>query len=131
MKSVSLTSKQLEILILLYRFRFLDRYHIQRFLDHKQPRRTNSWLKDLTEKGLVGRIYSRKFGENTKPSVYYLNTKARWVLKGKEEIKEEINEPLLNRIYREKHRSKRFIDHNLFLADIYFYLQTRSEENSL
>lgn len=76
-------------------------------------------MKDLTEKRLVGRIYSRKFGENTKPAIYFLDIKARQVLKDKEEI----NNSLLNRIYREKSRSKRFIGHNLFLADIYFHLE--------
>jgi len=68
----------------------------------------------------VGRIYSKKFGENIKPAIYYLNTDARKVLKDKENI----NTSLLNRIYREKTRSKRFINHNLFLADTYFHLES-------
>jgi hypothetical protein len=119
MKSVSLTSKQLEILTLLYRFRFLNTKHIQKFLNHKRPRKTNSWMKDLSEKKLVGRIYSRKFGENTRPAIYFLDTKARKILKESEGV----NQRLLSRIYREKGRSKRFIDQNLFLADIYFHLE--------
>ncbi len=124
MKSLSVTDRQVEILTLLYRFRFLDRHHIQKFLGHKQPRRTNSWLKDLSEKKLVGRIYSKKFGENTKPAIYFLNLKARQVLKEQKDV----NKSLLNRIYREKSRSKRFIDHSLFLADIYHYLKIAASE---
>jgi len=119
------TSKQIEILILLYRFRFLNRYHIQNFLNHKDYSRINSWLKDLVEKRFIGRIYSRKFGENTKPAVYFLDTKVIQVLKEQKDI----NKLLLNRIYREKLRSKSFIKHNLFLADIYFYLNSLASEN--
>ena len=112
------TSKQIEILILLYRFRFLNRRHLQKFLHHQDPRRINAWLKDLTEKKYLGRIYSRKFGENIQPAIYYLKSKAAGVLKKEPKI----NKSLLNRIYRENLRSRKFINHCLFLADIYFHL---------
>ncbi|HUV43005.1 MAG TPA: replication-relaxation family protein [Patescibacteria group bacterium] len=112
------TSKQIEILTLLYRFRFLNRHHLQKFLNHQNPGRINAWLKELTEKKYLGRIYSRKFGENIQPAIYYLKSKAAGVLRKEPEI----NQALLNRIYRENLRSRKFINHCLFLADIYFHL---------
>lgn len=120
-----LTPKQTEILILLHRFRFLNRLQIQKFLKHKHSPRVNTWLKKLTEKKYLGRIYSRRFGENTRPAVYYLKSKAINVLKNQPDI----NKLLLNRIYRENLRSGKFINHCLFLADIYFHLLRLCAEN--
>lgn len=125
METTSITPKQSDILLLIYRFRFLDRKHIQQFLNHKDPRRIKSWLKDLADKKILGRKYSRKLGENIKPAVYFLSTKSKRIL----EDKEEVEEKLLNRVYREKARSQKFIDHNLFLADIYFYLNSLAQQN--
>ncbi|MFC1711174.1 replication-relaxation family protein [Patescibacteria group bacterium] len=113
-----LTAKQIAILILLYRFRFLNRLQIQQFLKHKHSSRVNTWLKYLTENNYLGRIYYREFGKNTIPAVYFLKSKSAGVLKEEKGV----NKPLLNRIYREHLRSDKFITHCLFLADIYFHL---------
>lgn len=114
-----ITPKQLEILVLLYRFRFLNRIHIQTILNHKDPKRINTWLKDLTNQNIIGRIYSTKLAENTKPAIYFLHGKSKEFL-----IHEDgVNESLFQRLYREKNRSPRFIDHNLILADFYLHLQ--------
>ena len=72
MKLPKLTTKQAEILTLLYRYRFLNRIQIQQLMGHKDYRRINAWLKDLTEKEYVNRIYSTHFLEKTKPATYYL-----------------------------------------------------------
>jgi len=116
-----ITPKQLEILLLLYRFRFLNRTHIQKFLNHKDPRRINTWLKDLTERNIIGQRYSRKLLANTKPAIYHLSTKSRKILL----TQRGINEKLLKRVYREKTRSERLIRHCLLVADIYFFLEKK------
>ena len=126
MEAPSITPKQLDILLLIYRFRFLDRKHIQQFLNHKDPRRIKSWLKDLMDKKILGRKYSRKLGENIKPAVYFLSTKSKRILEGREKTEEK----LLNRVYRERTRSRKFIDHHLFLANVYFYLTTLTQQNN-
>ncbi len=125
MDNLKVTPKQLEILLLLYRFRFLDRTHIQRFLNHKDPRRINTWLKDLTDRNFVGRRYSNKLKDNTQPALYFLATKSRKLLLDEETTSEK----LLKRVYREKTRSERLIDHCLLLANIYFYLQKQSKQS--
>ncbi len=125
MEATSITPKQLDILFLIYRFRFLDRKHIQQFLNHKDPRRIKSWLKDLVDKKVLGRKYSRKLGENIKPAVYFLSTKSKRIL----EVRQETEEKLLKRVYREKARSQKFINHHLFLTDVYFYLSSLTQKN--
>ena len=95
------TPKQLNILLLLYRFRFLNRIQIQKLLNHKDPRRINTWLKDLTGKTIIGRHYSTKLKENTKPAIYYLMTKSKSLLIDQNGVD---NKLLLKRIYREKIR---------------------------
>ncbi len=71
------TGKQELILLLLYIFRFLNSRQIQEFLGHKDHRRINSWLKDLTEKEYVVRDFKPIFGTLTKPATYYLTALGR------------------------------------------------------
>lgn len=127
MTEMKITSKQLEILILLYRFRFLNRIQIQTILNHKDYRRINAWLKDLTNKKIIDRFYSKKLKENTKPAIYFLITKSKEILKDNPKI----NEKLLKRAYREKYRSQRFISHHIFLADFYLNLLKNIKDEKL
>ncbi len=60
-KQQTITKKQETIISLLFRFRFLDRAQIQKFLNHKDEARINEWLKDLTEKEYINRSFIRKF----------------------------------------------------------------------
>ena len=119
------TPKQLEILLLLYRFRFLNRIQIQQLLNHKDPRRINTWLKDLTERNIIGRKYSKKLLDNTKPAIYHLATKSRKILLNHPDTSEK----LLKRVYQEKTRSEKLIRHCLLVADIYFLLKKETKIN--
>jgi hypothetical protein len=123
MENLKLTPKQLKILLLLYRFRFLNRIQIQQFLNHKNHRRIIAWLNDLTDKNIIGRKYSRKLKDN-KPAIYYLATKSRKILLEHPDT----NEKILKRVYRDKTRSKRLIKHCMLVANIYFYLEKQSQE---
>lgn len=124
MKKSDITPKQLAILILLYRFRFLNSKQIQMLLNHKNPVRSHAWLSDLVNKGYIKGHYDRgTFGENTKPTLFHLLPLSRKVLKNLEECEESI----LNLIYKDGKRSQRFIDHCLLLADIYLKYRKESE----
>ena len=59
MQHESITKKQIEILLLLYIFRFLHTYQIQKLLNHKKPNQIKVWLKNLTEKEYLNRDYNR------------------------------------------------------------------------
>lgn len=122
MEKIKITPKQHEILILLYRYRFLNRKQIQKFLNHKYPRRINSWLKDMTDKKIISRKYSYKLKENTKPAIYHLSSGSKKIL-----LKDDqVNKNLIDRVYQEKNRSKKFINRCLLTADIFFHLKDQS-----
>ncbi len=126
MKTLQITDKQLEILILLYRFRFLNRHHIQKMLHHKKHSLINSWLKDLTDKHIIGRIYSEKLKDNTVPAIYHLDTKAISILKEQDSI----DPTVLKKAYRDKTRSEKLREHCLFIADIYLKFQQSTDQNN-
>lgn len=111
-----LTSKQSEILILLYRFRFLNREHLQKLFNHKYRSRILAWLNELTEKKYIRKYYDKKFGSSS--SVYSLDRAGRKYLKANPEVKTSC----LDRVWREANLSAEFRNHCLFLADIYLSL---------
>ena len=115
MKTLQITDKQLEILILLYRFRFLNRHHIQKMLHHKKHSLINTWLKDLTDKHIIGRINSEKLKDNTVPAIYHLDSKAISILKEQDTI----DTTVLKIAYRDRTRSEKLREHCLLVADIY------------
>lgn len=123
MLTTIITTKQLEILLLLYKFRFLNRQQIQTIMNHKTFNRVNAWLANLTEKNLISRTYSKKVGENVKPAVYFLNPKSRQILKDHPDVVAA----QLNRIYQEKNRSPYFREKSMFLADIYLNLKSQTD----
>ena len=120
MKLSSITNKQQEILKLLYRYRFLNRIQIQQLMNHKDKKRIIAWLRDLRDKNYVEWIYSTDFVEKTKPAIYYLG------LNGIRYLKTLVRDdgsgdvyPLeeLRKRYKEKDRSRSFIDRSLLVAD--------------
>ena len=107
-----LTTKQAEILKLLYKYRYLDRIQIQKTLQHKDKRRILAWLKDLRDKHYVEWIYSTDFIEKTKPAIYYLGINGIRHLKALDEYPiEEVRKR-----YKDDNRSRTFIDRSLAIA---------------
>ena len=81
-------------------------------MKHKDKKTINLWLKDLTEKRYVNRIYSDHFLEKTKPAIYYLGINGIRHLKTADEY--PIEE--LRKRYREHERSQGFIDRSILVA---------------
>ena len=121
-----MTKRKEEILNYLYIFRFLSRIQTQTLLGHKYPNRIIIWLNELTKDGYVRRYYDSK--KVTISAIYSLGLKGRKYLK--ENKTEEINEELLNRVWRENKLSIQFREHCLFIADCYLSLLKSCEENS-
>lgn len=117
MQKQTITPKQLEILKLIYRYRFLNRIQIQKFLNHKNKKNINTWLKDLTDKQILGRHYTNTIKENTKPAIYYLIAKSKQFLI----TDPDINQDVLKRLYRDKNASQKLMNHSVLLADYYFH----------
>lgn len=115
-----ITKKQEEIVNLVLKFRFINRKQVQKILCHKDSHRINAWLKDLVEKKYLGRIYSHKLLENTKPAIYYLdNMGILWVKKQREGNYDDRETKLVKKFYADKKASQIFIDHSVFLCDLY------------
>jgi hypothetical protein len=121
----NLTSKQYQILILLYRYRFLNRPQIQQMMNHKDKKRINSWLKGLKDKKIIGCIYTRELTANNSAAIYHLATKSRNILLNDDTTDARV----LKRVYREKHRSKRLVNHSLLTADINLLLNQQLKED--
>lgn len=124
----TITDKQKEIVDLVFQFRFINRHQIQRLFNHKDARRINTWLRDLVSKRYLGRIYSHKLLENTKPAIYYLsNTGIIYQRYRKGEEYQVENEQLefkhMKKFYDDKHASKTFITHCVTIAEFYTQLK--------
>ena len=128
MKTKTLTPKQQEILLLLYRSRFLTRNQLQALLNHKDHRRINSWLKDLHSKKYIHKISDEtSFIGRMTPGLYTLAAKSKQILKDHEECQEEV----LARITRKKQYSSTFIESYLLVTDLYLWLSSQVKKMKL
>jgi hypothetical protein len=114
-KQTQLTQRQTDILLLLYRFRFLTRPQIQKLLHHKHHRQVIQWLNELTEHHYVRKYYDKKSA--VIPAMYSLGRNSRTVLKkaGKQASQ-------LKRIQWEENYSKAFREKCIQIADLYLLL---------
>ncbi|MCL4384552.1 replication-relaxation family protein [Patescibacteria group bacterium] len=122
----SITKQQLSILHHLLRFRFLTRIQIQTLLNHKHPGQINKWLKNLSDKHLIYKIYDKTFPDNTKPAVYCLDKKCITFLNQQNEI----DSLLIKRIYKDKKRTKRFINHSIVIANLFIKVSEQFNDNN-
>jgi hypothetical protein len=114
-----ITKKQETILTLIFTFRFINSKQIQEFLQHKDHRRINSWLKDLTEKEYIERYFKPVFGTLTKPAVYYLAQKGRDYIRS---VYGNWNRQYLARLREDRKRSKGFRIRCQIVADCFLIL---------
>lgn len=126
-----ITNKQREIIELLFVFRFLNRVQIQYLMNHKDKKRTITWLKDLRDKDYVNWIYSDHFLEKTKPAIYYLGVNGIRYLRTIEDTEgnQYYPETELRKRYREHDRSRGFIDRSILTADCYIKLKQKTSQN--
>lgn len=123
-QTLKLKDRQLEILTLLYRFRFLNRPQIQKLLNHKNHTLVINWLNSLVKTKHIVSDFKRQLGNV--PTVYFLGTNGR-----KELIKrDDINQKLLKRVYQEKKASLAFRNHCMLLADTYISLLSLTQKNN-
>jgi hypothetical protein len=122
-----ITSKQREIINLLYQYRFLNRIQIQEFLRHKDKKTINVWLKDLKAKGYIDWIYEPDdFALKTRPAIYYIS------LAGIRHLKDNSDHPLeeIRKRYRESTRSQSFVDRCVLIAETCLVLERARDEVS-
>ena len=121
-----ISKQQTRIIYFLYKFRYLHTKQIQQLLQHKDPQRTQEWVKNLRELGFI-RLYKepQTFKEHALPFVYRLGLKGRAILK---------NDPacdmrVLKKIYKKKELSELFVDRCLAIADLYLFFQSQTKKD--
>jgi len=120
----TLTTKQTEILKLLYTYRFLTRPQLQKLLNHKDKRRIISWLKDLRDNQFIDWKYNATdFIEKTKPAIYFLS------LGGIRYLRATGNYPNseLRKRYKDKDCTDGFVGHCLLIVDCCTALQAKND----
>lgn len=135
MKLPKLTTKQQDIIELLYRYRFLNRIQIQKLMGHKDKRRVLSWLKDLRDKDYAEWIYSTDFMEKTKPAIYYVGINGVRYLKTVQWDNNGTLAPFypieeVRKRYKDSERSRTFIDRSMLIADCCISLEEANTGNS-
>lgn len=117
------TDKQKQIISFLFKFRFLTVNQLLKYFHHKDPHRIKEWLTDLKEKKYISVIEDKT--DPTKPHIFCLSTKAKYIMES-----EDYDGKFLDRLYKEKDLSENFINHCLFIFDIYLYFLSQKEKNS-
>lgn len=103
-----------QILILIYKLRYLTQPQIQKLMNHKYHSNIYTWLNFL-----VTNKYLKKYSQTPFSSelpYYSLGTKGRRYFLEHPEI-EDINHPLLDRVWQEERYSLSFKKHCIFLAN--------------
>jgi len=107
-----LNTKQLDILRLLYRFRFATSHLLTQTLSLKDKSKMNQRLRILTKQEYIGRNYTSEYRLQGRHASYYLSTKGIKALKGLgDDVK--YSSSALHNIYKDKAASNQFISHNL------------------
>ncbi|HUD06934.1 MAG TPA: replication-relaxation family protein [Candidatus Saccharimonadales bacterium] len=135
MKLPKITNKQQDIIKLLYRYRFLNRIQIQLLMNHKDKRRTISWLKDLRDKDYVNWIYSTDFTEKSKPAIYYIGINGVRYLKTVKWDNDGTLAPFypleeVRKCYKDNERSQTFIERSILIADCCLTLEAINATDS-
>jgi len=115
-----MNKRQEEILIYLYRFRFLTRFQIQSLTCQKYYSRAVSWLDDLLKKSFIRRFYNPSLV--TQPAVYALDNQGRkYLLSNFQKL--NIKKVALDKVWRINKLSVQYRNHCLTLADSYIAIK--------
>lgn len=122
-----ITKQQLDILELIYRFRFVSTKHISRLLGTKYIQQAQQRLNTLLTKDYIGKNFSNLDRLTGKYASYYLLSGGRKTLKKYQAqlsngLDRDLSTKVLHNIYKDKTATDRFIKHQLDLGDIYIEL---------
>jgi hypothetical protein len=115
-----LNAEQLEVLELLYKFRFGSNDLIAQYFGKKDRSFVFKRLSILLEQGLIGKRFDSSYRIQGKPAAYYLTPAGARVLQGQHE--EAIN---IKAIYKDKTVSDQFVRHSLDLLVVYNQLKAQ------
>ncbi len=111
----NLNSKQLHLLKLIYKFRFVTVGLIKEIQDTKDQSTINHRLRVLVEQDYIGRNYNASYRLLGKQANYFLRPKGIAMLKDQQDFSQKA----LHAMYKNQSLSDSFIDHSLNIAKIY------------
>jgi hypothetical protein len=118
MSERKLTTKQIETLLITYRFRFITTNNLAR---HKQITHNSAYsaLEILAKNGYLGRKHNKSYRLQNKPASYYLKPQAVTYL-SKSDL--DVNKDVLKSRFREHTKSAEFIDQQIAIHEAYLDL---------
>jgi hypothetical protein len=117
-KRYSLNAKQIHILKLTYKFRFITSSLLARYKGISRIS-SNKSLKILLEQDYLGTRYDKSYKIQGKAATYYLAKKALTYLRDQHHL----NEQVLHAQYKNKTVGNEFIDHNINIFEAYLALR--------
>jgi DNA-binding HxlR family transcriptional regulator len=117
------STKQLDILSLLYRFRFATSNNLTQALNSKRTNTINQRLKLLLQQDYIGRKYEPSYRLLGKHASYYLLPKGISALKQIPDNK--FDKTILHNIHKDKTASDQFIDYSLGIFSTYCQLKAK------
>ena len=119
MSERKLTTKQIETLLIIYRFRFITTNNLAK---HKQITHNSAYsaLEILTKNGYLGRKHNKSYRLQNKPASYYLKPQAiTYLIKSDLDVDKEV----LKSRFREQSKSAEFIEQQIAIHAAYLDLQ--------
>lgn len=121
---VRITTQQLQILQLIYKFRFISTKHVQVLLARRQIQQAQQRLNLLLSKGYIGRNFSNTDRLTGQYASYFLLPAGMKVLKqNKDQLDRKPEQQVFHNIYKDKTASPRFIKHQLELGGMLLELE--------
>jgi hypothetical protein len=120
-----ITAKQLRILTLIYRFRFITTSHVQYDLQLTTIQAAQKRLNILLEYDYIGRQYSKEHKLNGRPASYFLQALGLATLR---KHKPGVAPKVLHNIYHDKSADDSFIRRRIIAGDVNVALSQRFGE---
>lgn len=125
MKLPPYSPKQKNIINLLYNFRYLLVNQFLKLFNQSDRKWVQELLSDLVRKRYIAKIFDKEIADGI---VYCLDTRAGYVLKDREDVDEQV----LGRLYKEKKNEPPFIKRHLFICEIFlFFLSQKTKKQQL
>jgi hypothetical protein len=121
----NLNQSQIDVLKLIYKFRFTTSSLIAKELQLKPGTHPNSKLSILRSQGYIGRNYDKSYKLLGKPASYYLLPKSFPMLKDQLDVPHKT----IKNVYNDKTASTQFVDHNLAISNVYAKLRATFGSN--
>jgi len=119
-----LNQKQLALLHLIYRFRFVTTELVAQYQGRKSADIVRPRLTALAEMGYIGRKYDASYKLQGKHAAFYLLPDGMRALRRQPRAGYEYSQNVLHNIHKDKDASDQFIEHNLEILKAYAKLRT-------